>query len=118
MTQIWETHEHTLAYPIKVLDAEGKEVERKIATIRMPDGMALVKIEKLVKENGLANADKEAAEEQLAEVGIELSLKMLAIISDLGDDAFKLHIKDITDLGEVMAPFLEGALQQLAAARS
>ena len=118
MTQMWETHEHILAYPIKSVDADGNAIEIKVATIRMPDGMALVRIEQLVKENGLANADKQAAEEQLATVGIALSLKMLAIISDLGDDAFKLHIKDITDLGEVMAPFLEGALKQLTAVRS
>jgi len=47
------------------------------------------------------------------------SLKFIAILSDLptgGED--ELHVKDITDLGEVMAPFMEGALTELGMGQS
>lgn len=100
----WEKKECPLAYPIEELNGEAIEPITSV-TLKMPNGRRLRQIEALMKSGDIAE-DKD--------VGIDVTLKLIAILSDLpegGDD--ELHTSDIITIGEAMNPFLEGTMAQL-----
>ena len=110
----WETTEHELAYPItvktKVGEGDDNPVEITKVTISMPNGRKLREIEALIRSGDI---------NEEADIGIDVSLKFIAILSDLPDGGEdELHVKDITALGEVMAPFMKGALTELGMGQS
>jgi hypothetical protein len=102
----WETEEHQLVYPISVPNGDGENpIHIEKVTISMPNGRKLREIEGLLRSGEIADE---------GDIGIDVSLKLIAILSDLppgGED--ELHVKDITALGEVLAPFMEGALKEV-----
>ena len=96
----WETKEVSLKHRITWEDQKIETV-----TLKMPGGRALRGIEKLVKSGGIAKDE---------DLGIDAMLSLIVILSDVPEGAEdELHITDITQLGEAMAPFLSGSLEQL-----
>ena len=118
----WETKTHTLSYPVE-FGAGDDAREIKTVTLRMPNGRNLRRIEALLKSGAMSGGalppvGEEGPETEVRadgpDIGIDVTLKLITILSDLPEGADdELHIKDIMDLGEAMAPFLEGTLDQL-----
>lgn len=100
----WEVKEYELKYPIEELNGEAiKPI--KTVTLKMPNGRKLRAIEALTK-SGEINEDEE--------VGIDVTLKLISILSDLPEGADdELHTSDIIEIGEAMGPFLEGTVEKL-----